>query len=115
VCATEAHADAFRIEGHVAYLPDEIGLLRELKERDPATFPAKLWAIHQAKQVFGAVIASLEQAAELAMSPTRPSAPGTCSSCGTTRRWRSRCGAVICARCHPPADVALVAGWEGEA
>ena len=31
------------------------------------------------------------------------------------RRWRSVYGTVVCARCHPPADVALVAGWEGEA
>src|SRR5262245_24972318 len=30
------------------------------------------------------------------------------------RCWRSIYGAVVCARCHPPADVALVAGWEGE-
>src|SRR5262249_26240523 len=61
VCATAAHADAFRTEGQVAYLPDEIWLLRELKGRDPVTFPAKLWAIHQAKQAFGAVIEVLEQ------------------------------------------------------
>jgi hypothetical protein len=25
------------------------------------------------------------------------------------------CGAVVCVRCHPPADVALVAVWEGAA
>jgi hypothetical protein len=31
------------------------------------------------------------------------------------RRWRSVYGAVVCARCHPPADAALVAGWEGVA
>jgi hypothetical protein len=23
-------------------------------------------------------------------------------------------GAVVCAQCHPPADAALVAAWEGE-
>src|SRR5262245_26585529 len=38
--------------------------------------------------------------------------PGACYACGTTRRWRSVYGVLICARCHPPADVAL---WEGEA
>jgi hypothetical protein len=47
--------------------------------------------------------------------PYRAGTPGTCYACGGTRRWRSVYGAVVCARCHPPADVALVAGWEGEA
>jgi hypothetical protein len=28
-----------------------------------------------------------------------------------TRRWRSVYGAVVCARCHPTADAALMA-WE---
>src|SRR5262245_16844551 len=115
VCATAAHADAFRTEGQVAYLPDEIWLLRELKGRDPVTFPAKLRAIHQAKRAFGAVIASLEQVAERVMSPARPSAPGACYACGTRRRWRSRSGVLICGTCHPPADVALVAAWTGAA
>jgi hypothetical protein len=32
-----------------------------------------------------------------------------------TWRWRSVYGAVVCARCHPPAEAALVAAWEGEA
>jgi hypothetical protein len=31
-----------------------------------------------------------------------------------TRCWRSIYGAVVCARCHPSADVALVEGWEGK-
>ena len=31
------------------------------------------------------------------------------------RRWRSVYGAAVCAQCHPPADVAPVAVWEGEA
>jgi hypothetical protein len=36
-----------------------------------------------------------------------------CPCCKGTWRWRSIYGAVVCARCHPPADMALVA-WEGE-
>jgi hypothetical protein len=44
-----------------------------------------------------------------------PNSFGACYACGTTRRWRSVYGAVVCARCHPPADTALVAVWEGEA
>jgi hypothetical protein len=47
--------------------------------------------------------------------PQWPDSPGACYACGTTRRWRSVYGAVICARCHPPADAALVAAWEDEA
>jgi hypothetical protein len=41
-------------------------------------------------------------------------APGVCYRCGGTRRWRSIYGALLCTRCHPPADAALVAAWEGE-
>jgi hypothetical protein len=37
--------------------------------------------------------------------------PGACFACGDTRRWRSVYGAVVCARCHPPADAAMVAAW----
>jgi hypothetical protein len=44
-----------------------------------------------------------------------PNSLGACYACGTTRRWRSVYGAVICARCHPPGDVVLVAAWEGAA
>ena len=39
---------------------------------------------------------------------------GSVDACGTTRRWRSIYGAVVCVRCHPPADVAVGAAWEGE-
>jgi hypothetical protein len=38
-----------------------------------------------------------------------------CHCCQGTRRWRSIYGAVVCARCHPPASPALVTGWAGEA
>src|SRR5262245_23909414 len=46
------------------------------------------------------------------MSPW-PNSSGACYACGTTRRWRSVQGAVICVKCHPPADAALVAAWAG--
>jgi hypothetical protein len=49
------------------------------------------------------------------VTPCWVQTPGSCYACGTTRRWRSIYGAVVCARCHPPADVALVAAWAGEA
>jgi hypothetical protein len=35
-----------------------------------------------------------------------------CYCCANSRRWRSRYGVLICGTCHPPADAALVAGWE---
>jgi hypothetical protein len=114
VCATAAHATAFHTEGQVAYLPDEIWLLQELKARDPASFPAKLRAIHQAKHVFGGVIASLEQATDPVGIPVFQTRPDACYACGTTRRWQSSYGAVVCARCHPPAAQLLVTAWEGK-
>jgi hypothetical protein len=42
-----------------------------------------------------------------------PAVSWRCWVCHGTRRWRSIYGAVVCARCHPPADVALVTAWEG--
>jgi TubC N-terminal docking domain len=41
-----------------------------------------------------------------------PTAAWRCPCCKGTRRWRSVYGTVVCGTCHPPADVALVAGWE---
>jgi hypothetical protein len=35
-----------------------------------------------------------------------------CPCCKGTRRWRSIYGVLICGTCHPPGDLALVAGWE---
>src|SRR5262245_33676212 len=63
VCETASQAATLRTQGQVAYLPAEIGLLRELKARDPSTFAAKLLAIHPIKQIFGTVLDTLEQAA----------------------------------------------------
>ena len=37
-----------------------------------------------------------------------------CHCCHGTRHWRSIYGAVVCARCHPPAAAPLVAAWAGE-
>ena len=42
------------------------------------------------------------------------SQPGACYACGTTRRWRSVYGVLICTKCHPPADEALAVGWVDE-
>jgi hypothetical protein len=115
VAPTAAHAAALSAQGQVAYQPDEIWRLRDLTVREPQTFAAKLCAIHQAKQTFEAVFDTREQAVAPGVLPLFQRAPGTCYACGTTRRWRSHYGAVVCARCHSPADAALVAGWAGEA
>jgi hypothetical protein len=37
-----------------------------------------------------------------------------CRCCQGTRRWCSVYNVLICGQCHPPADAALVAGWDGE-
>jgi hypothetical protein len=47
--------------------------------------------------------------------PYWPNSPGACYACGTTRRWRSLYGVLICGMCHPPTNAALVAAWESEA
>lgn len=44
--------------------------------------------------------------------PTAP--PVTCFACRGTRFWRSLYNVFVCARCHPPADLSLVAAWIGE-
>jgi hypothetical protein len=56
VCATKAQAARFLAEGKVVYLPEEIRVLRQLKDRWPASFAEKLRAIHQSKTVFGALV-----------------------------------------------------------
>ena len=56
VAPTPAYAATLSAQGQVAYQPDEIWHLRDLKARNPHAFPAKLRAIHQAKTVFGATV-----------------------------------------------------------
>jgi hypothetical protein len=68
----------------------------------------------KATQICRSPFNTIEQE-ERAFSAIRPTmAPGACYACGTMRRWRSVYDAVVCAQCHPPADAALVAAWEGE-
>jgi hypothetical protein len=47
-----------------------------------------------------AIMAVLEE--ECAEAEPCWARPGACYACGTTRRWRSVYGAVVCAKCHPP-------------
>jgi len=50
----------------------------------------------------------------LAHARETPAVSWRCPLCHGTRCWRSVHGVLLCARCHPPADTALVAAWEGE-
>jgi hypothetical protein len=112
VGSTAAYSDALQAEGQAGYLPNEIALLRELETHDPAVFPVKVRSIQQVKQLFRAVIKSLERVDKPIAAPVSQPKAGACYICGTRRRWRSICGVLICGTCHPPpADVALVAGW----
>jgi hypothetical protein len=56
VCATPAQAAPLLAVGKTVYLPAEIRVLHQLKDRGPATFPEKLRAIHQSKALFGALV-----------------------------------------------------------
>ncbi len=42
------------------------------------------------------------------------SPPVKCFACRGSRFWRSVYDVIVCARCHPPADLSLVAAWIGE-
>jgi hypothetical protein len=64
VAPTPAHTAALAAQGQVAYQPEEIWRLRELKARDPHAFSAQLCAIHQAKTIFGATVFALEHQAK---------------------------------------------------
>jgi len=56
VTPTAAQAADLAAQGQVAYQPDEIWRLHDLKARDPHSFAAKLRAIHQVKTIFGATV-----------------------------------------------------------
>jgi hypothetical protein len=56
VVPTAAQASALAAQGQVAYQPDEIWQLRDLKASDPQPFSEKLRALHQAKSLFDATV-----------------------------------------------------------
>jgi hypothetical protein len=56
VCANQAQAAPLLAEGKPVYLPAEIRVLRQLKERWPHSFAKKLRVMHQSKTVFGALV-----------------------------------------------------------
>jgi hypothetical protein len=70
---------------------------------------------------FDAALARLREAMETASQAYAQRQPATfvettsrtasCRACGRSRWWRSIHGVVVCAVCHPPATVDLVAAW----
>jgi hypothetical protein len=88
-------------------------MLGQLKARVPGAFGEKLRAIRQVKQIFGAVIEPQKPTATLGDAPVFQTTPGACSTCSTTRHWRTLTVALpSVAGAHPPGDSTLVAVWE---
>jgi hypothetical protein len=54
---------------------------------------------------------SKETASGICTQPRADSTQRPCYACQGTRFWRSRHGPLVCATCHPPAVVDLVAEW----
>ena len=119
VAPTAVHAAALAAQGQVAYQPDEIWHLRDLKGSDPQAFPAKLRAIHQAKNLFNATISQDAHPApapegrrrtsqrpakqrDAALGPILP----PCAACGELRHWHDRTkGHYVCWTCTPPSPL----------
>jgi hypothetical protein len=117
VAPTAAHAAALAVQGQVAYQPDELWRLRDLQAPDPAAFPAKLRAIHQAKTIFGAAVthearpptgrparrAARERPAKPRDPRLGPILP-PCATCGALRYWHDHNADLWhCWTCRPPA------------
>jgi len=117
VAPTATQATALAAQGQVVYQPDEIWRLRDLKASDPATFPAKLRVIHQAKAIFGATVThearpTTDKPARRAAQerPAKPRDPGLgpilppCATCGALRYWHDHDADIWhCWTCTPPA------------
>lgn len=60
--------------------------------------------------------AKAEILAALSKPVQHPASGAPCYACGSRTFWRSIHGAVICWRCHPPANESLVSDilWDGE-
>jgi hypothetical protein len=116
VAHNAAQAATLAAQGYVAYQPDEIWHLQELKASDPQTFPEKLRAIHRAKTLFGATITpaappTTGSPASRAARP-RPMKPRDprlgpiwprCATCGDLRYWHDHAAATWhCWTCTPP-------------
>ena len=117
VAPTATQAAALAAQGQVVYQPDEIWRLRDLQAPDPAAFPAKLRAIHQAKTIFGAAVThearpTTGRPARRAARerPAKPRDPRLgpilppCATCGALRYWHDHDADIWhCWTCTPPA------------
>jgi hypothetical protein len=116
VVPTAAQVAKLAAQGQIAYCPDEIWYLRDLKARDPQGFPAELKAIHQAKSLFGATIVheapptTGRTAGRAARErPVKPRDPNLgpilppCVTCGELRHWHEHTTDTWhCWTCTPP-------------
>ncbi|MBI3988824.1 MAG: hypothetical protein HY347_04320 [candidate division NC10 bacterium] len=57
--ATEADYHRLLSEGEVAYYPEEVLILLEIRERHPDTWREKVQKIHLAKKMLGGLVADL--------------------------------------------------------
>jgi hypothetical protein len=116
VVPTAAQAAALMAQGQVAYQPDEIWQLRDLKASDPQAFPEKLKAIHQAKSIFDATVthedpppagrtarrSPRERSAKPRDPRLGPILP-PCATCGELRYWHEHeTDRWRCWTCTPP-------------
>jgi hypothetical protein len=116
VAPTDAHAATLAAQGQIAYQPDEVWRLWDLKARDPQTFAVKLRAIHQAKTIFEATVthdappAIGSTAGRVARErPVKPRDPRLgpilppCATCGDLRYWHDHdADSWHCWTCTPP-------------
>ena len=110
---TAASANALVSEGVSA---GRIWRARELAQflATPELTRDDIGRIGKLKAAFGAEIVTVADGNVSHAPPSaaaKPAVPSTCQSCGRSRYWRSTCGVVICATCHPPAAPDLVAAW----
>jgi len=63
------------------------------------------------KAELGGDVLSVELPSETECHASGGMASTCCSSCSSTRFWRSIHGVLVCPVCHPPADSSLLAGW----
>jgi len=104
VAETADQAEALQADGRVVYTADEVGVLRDLKARDPQGFPEKLRALHEAKRTLGVTCEALALGAPRPrLAPVPASRPAPC-----LHQWRAGApGQVVCGRCGFAAPGAL--------
>ena len=102
VAETADQAEALQADGRVVYTAEEVGVLRDLKARDPQGFPEKLRQLHATKMPLGGRLEGLAAPAP-PQTPAPPRQPAPC-----LHQWRAGApGQVVCGRCGFAAPGAL--------